>query len=1441
MARRRVFAPKFRVNVESATSKTFIEDIIFSGIQEDLPFRGEILIDEKPDNEALVIKNFNGDYISFYSSNVIDDMLSQIILPGGPQGAQGFVGPQGLIGPQGVQGVIGFQGPQGVKGPQGIWGIDGADGIDGNQGPQGIVGPIGPQGFIGPQGVQGIIGPQGVQGIIGPQGVQGIIGPQGFQGNIGLQGVQGIIGPQGVQGVIGFQGPQGFQGKIGPQGVQGIIGPQGFQGVIGFQGPQGLRGPQGFQGVKGPQGFQGRAGNPLNIIASYDNYTVDDWNNLGIPGQPGDAYMLSGHLVVWDELDNQWEDMGNLVGPQGAQGIGGTQGVQGVIGPQGVQGIIGPQGIQGIIGPQGFQGNSGTGNNQTILRTVGVTNNVFDVDLVSGSSSITENTIVSIIFEHSFDHQKTFPVVSNVSDQTTAPCMAFIVCKDGTVTIEGNTFSTPEEAIPLFYRSAKDSKGKRIQRAPLIGIDPITHEKYTLGIDSRYSDSSHNNCIHDFIFSWKVGFKSSVFKYGAVDEYSCVYASSTTQTSTYDILDISQNVGGVNNKNIKEISEVGGDIICLTKIGDFDTVHKMKTVNGENVINGQEIEDMINVATAFPCGRKDAYLVVRRMARFGKTSNLYYADQETATTIDDELEYIKYLFQTSATTFDGRIALIQSFSNTVWSYEGVDRTKIRPCLGVLPTYYYHIENKSDYGRILVLNTPHAYDDGKNLTYDYLYAPYSSSWPNDKIDTMHYYDSGGTPGQENTPGNIDPFIYTKSDLYNFFKDKDIKSGQPYYYYYAGFWGDSLSIYGGSDGAYVDYLEHVSSSDRYTVDTRYNYGGGPSNEPWRVVETPISSNDLSKGYRILSWENHFVDQKDATVEHAIIHLFEPEECDGDCCHPRVLETVAVSGNTFTLSPVSGSYPIQENDEFTVIFRHESTFDPYIMLFFSAATDIFEGTNVVAGFYKNTILVEESGATYPAPLIQIDPTTGKHYEVCQYDTDPEVGSGAVHRFIFSKCSFPTEEQLKMKYGYDYNSYELIALQLLEMNSALFKASYYDTITIGKVNAERYYSAVKIGDFRAISGSDSSNVEIYREITYNELKSLRDNNSLVPNMRYRIIDYITTTTQADTQSAGHQFDLIVLATSVNTLDCQARAVLNSGDTYFSSGGNTCDLSKWQIWYDIENNIDKYAWADSGSGKGVIYRMIDDLNNDCPYDFKNIQFKENGSWVYTFSTITPYGNDSTLSTANNVHNNIQKECLNSNKIILNNNLFFGTLCYSNIFEINCCNNKIVSNYCHSNVFGSNCTGNTLGYNCFSNIFGDECYNNTLGQSNLRNTFGNQCYNNTFGNGCYNNTFGNDCNNNTFGNECYSIRFGDSNNQYGVWVRFVNIGSQNQYIRLYNSSGTPSVNNALQNIQISQGVNKNTFTWLDISTIPRNLGYTTTVARASDNTLKIYNMADLIP
>lgn len=392
--------------------------------------------------------------------------------------------------------------------------------------------------------------------------------------------------------------------------------------------------------------------------------------------------------------------------------------------------------------------------------------------------------------------------------------------------------------------------------------------------------------------------------------------------------------------------------------------------------------------------------------------------------------------------------------------------------------------------------------------------------------------------------------------------------------------------------------------------------------------------------------------------------------------------------------------------------------------------------------------------------------------------------------------------------------------------------------------------------------NIDLAESITYSNLVSLISANSgagnLVPGKLYRITDYVTTTFQTDTQSANHSFDLVVMATSPNTLDCQAKAVLNANDTYFSASGNTCDLSKWQVWYDINNNTTKYAWADTTNGKGVIYRMIDENSNECSYDFKNIQFKRkiyNGNynptsgtdtWCYTFSKNSSGTMiDSTLVSSNKVYSNVIKGYYSSDKLTLNNNVFIGSNCSLNILNINCSSNTMGSSFaqnslgisCSSNVFGTLCKFNSLGNNSSSNTFGNMCYYNIFGNYIVSNILGNNCSSNVFWNNCSHNTLSNNCGNNTLGNSCNYIVFGDSNGSNGTHVRNVVVENGCEYIRLYNT-GTASTSNYLQNIYIAQGVSGNSTTYFEISTIARNLSYRTTVAKDSIGTTRIYNEDD---
>ena len=427
--------------------------------------------------------------------------------------------------------------------------------------------------------------------------------------------------------------------------------------------------------------------------------------------------------------------------------------------------------------------------------------------------------------------------------------------------------------------------------------------------------------------------------------------------------------------------------------------------------------------------------------------------------------------------------------------------------------------------------------------------------------------------------------------------------------------------------------------------------------------------------------------------------------------------------------------------------------------------------------------------------------------------------------------------------------------------------------------------------------------KITWSDLVTLKSNSKLVPGQQYRITDYKCTTSQPDTQAAVNRFDIIVTADSESVLNEEARAIRHTGDYYF----NDNDLNAWKIWYCLDNDINRFAWADSvvttielndnqitctyagttviggktyylwgdngstiggsyaatttrnpapnqdetleisadkttivqewldgisnvtlsDNGKGVIYRMIDEFNNDAPYDFKNIMFKHPKDtttypdYYYTFGDVE--GQD--YSVYSSINSNKILPYINAGKQILNCILFIGHDCYGNTFGSNCYNNAFGSNCCN-NTFGNGCYGNslkstfisnTLGDNCYNNTFGSSCSNNTVGNRCYSNTFGNSCSNNAIGNGCYSNTFdsycssnifGIDCHNNTFGSDCSDNTFGNSCSNNTTMVDFMRNTFGNSCSN--NSFGSEGYNNYLgtgcNNIDASGGdLYNNTF------------------------------------
>ena len=391
------------------------------------------------------------------------------------------------------------------------------------------------------------------------------------------------------------------------------------------------------------------------------------------------------------------------------------------------------------------------------------------------------------------------------------------------------------------------------------------------------------------------------------------------------------------------------------------------------------------------------------------------------------------------------------------------------------------------------------------------------------------------------------------------------------------------------------------------------------------------------------------------------------------------------------------------------------------------------------------------------------------------------------------------------------------------------YDEYTTGFYRyIEVEESGVTVGKFIRISDSKQL------QVTYSKLKEMRDQSMLIPGMQYRITDYVTTTAQENTRSANHPFDIIVTADETNVLNENCHAALHDGDSYFLD--SSCHLESWQLKYCIDNDINRFAWADASNGKGVIYYMKDEFNNECPYDFKNIMFKRKitftegypkldlaggvDTWCYTFTATkydlasgtwseivdgsleSPHGHMSDEGFGT-YHNNIIKEYIEiynddedrskAGLAYLSNNVFLG------YFEYNGGDGDYQYAYCSdSNTLGANCSNNTFGYGCTHNTFGNGCTHNTFWDNCLRNTLGDGCGINVFGNFCSNITFGSSCTGNTFGRDCSNITFGSScgNNTFGSVCRNNTFGNG----CTHNTFGNDCTDNTLE-----EGCSVNTF------------------------------------
>ena len=294
--------------------------------------------------------------------------------------------------------------------------------------------------------------------------------------------------------------------------------------------------------------------------------------------------------------------------------------------------------------------------------------------------------------------------------------------------------------------------------------------------------------------------------------------------------------------------------------------------------------------------------------------------------------------------------------------------------------------------------------------------------------------------------------------------------------------------------------------------------------------------------------------------------------------------------------------------------------------------------------------------------------------------------------------------------------------------KLTEEDRLEINKINSDidnySYTFPQKSGSLILDSDIEDLRNEIstipsssLKKITYSDLVDLSKNSKLIPGMKYRIIDYVTTTSQENTESRGYQFDIIVKALTEYTLDENAKVSYHDFEDPGENNFIGKRINAWEIKYCLDNDTSRFAWADTENGKGVIYYMKDEYGNECPYDFKNIRFNIGEKYFYTFFINSFDATNPSLSKKptcyfNKILPHIENGIQYLNFIALDSS----TKCYNNFFDLNCYNILLGDNSIN-NYFGKSCVdiyflkerlGNNKYTDCLKNNISNIVFGNNI-------------------------------------------------------------------------------------------------------------------------------------
>ena len=223
-------------------------------------------------------------------------------------------------------------------------------------------------------------------------------------------------------------------------------------------------------------------------------------------------------------------------------------------------------------------------------------------------------------------------------------------------------------------------------------------------------------------------------------------------------------------------------------------------------------------------------------------------------------------------------------------------------------------------------------------------------------------------------------------------------------------------------------------------------------------------------------------------------------------------------------------------------------------------------------------------------------------------------------------------------------------------------------------------------------------RSVTYENLVKLVKQSKLRWGMLYRLTNYQATVdselVNASTrlqvvdsgQNTNHGFDIILRATSNNTLNENCRFMKSVNSEYFED----CALESWEGKYSLKNDHTRFEWADE-NGFGVIYYMKDNFGNEAHYDFKNIVFGDDKLFTFNPSDVVRDGS-MTGEAKNNVINPYYDQY---NRLSLNNVIFKSDNAIGNIIFSNT-KNLVLSGEQVNNMVSNAKTGSSIGSSMYT-------------------------------------------------------------------------------------------------------------------------------------------------